>query len=104
MGATGMRQRENRSWFSAVGISLTVLVIVVLAVTGLVLYQHHRPSSANKAATTSPATSTNAQPISNSPTQPANANWPVYSNTKYGFSYKYPTDWTTSGEVVNNPN
>src|SRR6266566_5289008 len=64
-----MRQRESHSWFSAVNISLIVLVVAALAVTGLVLYQHHKSSSANSSAATSqPQTTT--QPRSTASTQP----------------------------------
>jgi hypothetical protein len=75
-------------------ILLAVLVVAALAVTGLVVYKHHKPNSSNKAQTTnSPTTST--QPITNSPTQSAqtNAGTTQYTNDKYGFSFYYPDTW-----------
>src|SRR5260370_11166489 len=65
-----MRQREHQSWFSAVRISLSVLVIAALAVTGLVLYQHYKPSNASNSAATS-TTQTTSQPQSTATTQAA---------------------------------
>ena len=44
-----MRRREHQSGFGTTVIILAVLVVVALAVTGLTVYQHHKPSSANKA-------------------------------------------------------
>src|SRR5260370_3566264 len=89
-----MGRREHQSGFGTTVILLAVLVVAVLAVTGLVVYQHHRPSSTNKAQTTnSPNTST--QPITNSPAQPAqtNAGTTLYTNDQYGFSFYYPNTW-----------
>lgn len=31
------------------------------------------------------------------------SNWHTYSNTAYGFSYRYPTDWTTTGDSTYSP-
>jgi len=65
-----MGQREHQSWFSAVRISLSVLVIAALAVTGLVLFQHHKPSNATNSAATS-TSQTTMQPQSTTASQPA---------------------------------
>jgi len=67
-----MRQRENHSWFSAVKVSLIVLVVAVLAVTGVVLYQHHKPNSAKSSAATNQTQAT-TQPQSTASVQPAQA-------------------------------
>src|SRR5258708_9432642 len=100
-----MRRREHQQGFSTVEILLVVLVDAVLTVTGLVVYQRHKPSSTKSSAATSqtqnntqPQTTTNPQPA-----QPVYANWPVYSNTKYSFSYNYPTTWAASDEVTIDP-
>ena len=98
-----MRRREYQSGFSTTVILLAALVVAVLAVTGAVVYQRHKPSSTNKAQTVNTSPSTNTKPISNSTTQPVYANWPVYSNSEYGFSYNYPTDWVASSEVTIDP-
>ncbi len=63
-----MRQREHQSRFTTSVILLAVLVVAVLAVTGLVLYQHHKPNSAKTSAATSP-TQTTTQPQSTATTQ-----------------------------------
>jgi len=50
-----MRQRENRLRLSAISVSLIVLVVAAVAVTGLVLFQRHKPSTAKNSAATSQA-------------------------------------------------
>ncbi len=67
-----MRRRDHQSGFGTTVISLAVLVVAVLAVTGLVVYQHHKSSSAKNSAATSP-TQTTTQPQSTATTQPAQA-------------------------------
>lgn len=63
-----MKQREHQSGFSTTVVLLAVLVVAVLAVTGLVVYQRNKPSSTKTSATTSP-TQTTAQPQSTATTQ-----------------------------------
>ncbi len=53
-----MRPRANQSWFSAVNVARIVLVIAALAVTGLILYQHHNLNSIKNTAATSPSQAT----------------------------------------------
>ena len=43
-----MRQREHQSGFGTVEILLVVLVVAVLAVTGLVLYHHKSGGTKSK--------------------------------------------------------
>src|SRR6266566_6373100 len=97
-----MGRRKNQSGFSAFVFLLPVLVVAVLAVGGLVIYQHHKPSSATNSAATSP-TQTTTQPQS-AVTQSAQPNpsqgWNTYNDTGYaaasGISIKYPADWEIS--------
>ena len=63
-----MKQREHQSGFSTTVVLLAVLVVAVLAVTGLVVYQRNKPSRTKTSATTSP-TQTTAQPQSTATTQ-----------------------------------
>ena len=65
-----MRRREHQSGFGTTVILLAVLVVAVLAVTGLVVYQHHKPSSATNSAATSP-TQTTSQSQNTATTQAA---------------------------------
>lgn len=104
-----MRQRDHQSGFSALVVSFIVLAVSALAVTGLVVYKHQKPSSAKYSAAVSQSqTNTQPQAMTTAQTQqptakPAYASWPVYNNTKYGLSVNYPTDWTVSNEVIVNP-
>jgi len=63
-----MRQQDHQSGFSAIVVSFIVLAVTVLAVTGLVAYRHHKPSSAKNSAATS-ITQTTTQPQSTKTTQ-----------------------------------
>lgn len=101
-----MKQRTAQSGFGTVVILIILVVVAVAAVSGLEIYQHHKSVPTKKVAAAT-STQTTRQPVGTTttqPAQPAYAAWPVYSNTKYGFSYNYPTDWAPSGDVANNPN
>jgi hypothetical protein len=89
-----MRRREYQSGFSTTVILLVVLVVAVLAVTAFLVYQRHKPSTVKNSASTSQTQPPSQQGTTNTQTtQPAYANWPVYSNTQYGFSFSYPSTW-----------
>lgn len=64
-----MRVRDHQLRFGSVQIALIAFVIAALVVTGLVLYQRHRPISAMNSAATS-QTQTTAQPQSKAAAQP----------------------------------
>ncbi len=85
--------KQDQSGFGAIEVLLVFLVVAALAVTGVVVYQHHKPSSVNNVQTTNSPTAT--QPITNSPAQPTKTNYGVkqYTNDKYGFSFYYPITW-----------
>src|SRR6266702_1942117 len=89
-----MRGRERQSGFGTIVILLTVFVIAALAVTGLLLFQHHKQDSArNSAATSTTQTSTQPQSTVTQSTQ----DWNTYNDTGYaaasGISIKYPPGW-----------
>jgi len=85
-----MVSRKNKQYsFSISAVLFAVLIVTILAVTSLTVYK-------KSSAATAPS-QTITQPESSSPTQP------TYSNAAYGFSYSYPTDWTPTGDVTNNP-
>src|SRR6266567_8694714 len=96
-----MGRRKNQSGFSAFVFLLPILVVTVLAVGGLVIYQHHKPSSATNSAATSP-TQTTTQPQSTA-AQSAQANpykgWQTYTSAGEKASFKYPTNWTVTKSV-----
>ncbi len=48
-------------------------------------------------------TQTATQSMSSNPAKPAYARWPVYSNAAYGLSFRYPDNWTTTGDSTYNP-
>ncbi|MDO8639116.1 MAG: hypothetical protein Q7R43_06075 [Candidatus Daviesbacteria bacterium] len=63
---------------------LVGIVVVALAVGGYLLYQNQ----------VKPVPIVAPQPIAQTSTSPdETANWKTYTNTKYGYSIKYPNDW-----------
>lgn len=64
-----MRQREHQSGFSSVIVLLSVIVVGVIAISGLVLYQHHKSITIITAASNSPQTP--SQPNNTTTTQSA---------------------------------
>lgn len=56
-----MRRRDHQSGFSTSVILLAVLVVAALAVTGLVVYQHHKPIGAKSSAATNSSQPTGQQ-------------------------------------------
>ncbi len=76
-----MRQRANQSGFSTMVVLLAVLVVAALAVTGLVVYQHHKPNSAKNSAATS-QTQTPTQSQNTTTTQSAQATTTQYLDIK----------------------
>jgi hypothetical protein len=58
---SGMKQRTNQSGFGTLAIVLVLAVVAVLAVSGIVVYQHHKSISAKNGAAAS-QTQTTTQP------------------------------------------
>lgn len=85
-----MRQRDHQSGFSTSVIVLAVLVIAVLAVTGLVVYQHHKPNNGKNSAATS-TTQTSTQPQSTTTTQTQQTT--THQAADGSFSFSYPSNW-----------
>src|SRR6266511_902650 len=81
---------KNKQYgFSISAVLLPVLIVATLAVTSLVIYQKSSAATVPSQTTTKPGT-----------VSPAQA---AYSNAAHGLSYSYPTDWTPSGDVTNDP-
>lgn len=93
-----MRRREHHSGLGTLGILLIVLVVTALAVSGLVLYQRHTPSTAKSTAATSPTqTTTQAQSIS--ATQPATMAMNTHQAADGSFSFSYPSNWYINDSI-----
>jgi hypothetical protein len=78
-----MRRREHQSGFGTTMILLAVLVVAVLAITGLVVYQHHKPSSTKSSAATN-QTQTTTQPQNTTTTQPSQTTTQYLTITEWG--------------------
>jgi Tfp pilus assembly protein PilV len=91
--------KREQSGFSVIEVLLIVLVVVALAVSGFVVYQHHKSASTKSTATTSQSqTNTQQQTAATQSTQPTPyQGWITYNDTGYaaasGISIKYPSDW-----------
>lgn len=88
--------KQDQLGFSVIELSLVLFIVAALAVTGLVVYQRHKPSGAKNSAATS-QTQTTTQPQNTATTQPAPdpyAGWQTYNNPSV--SLKYPSGWTVT--------
>lgn len=74
--------------FSVIEALLIVFVVAALAITGLVVYQHHKSGSANSNAATS-TTQTNTKPQNTSTTQPAQTTTQYFTITEWGVRAPY---------------
>lgn len=97
-----MRQRDHQSGFSTTVILFAVLVVAALAVTGLVVYQHNKPSNGkNSAATSQSQTTTQSQNAITTQSQPnPYQGWNTYTSAEEKASFKYPTDWTVTKPFI----
>ena len=75
-------------------IILVVIIVAAIAVGGYFVFVKKSEPTAQQPTPTPPSAQTKT-PVSPTPT-PKNetANWAVYSNTKYNYSFRYPTNFT----------
>lgn len=66
-----MRRRQHQSGFSTTVVLLAVLVVAVLAVAGIVVFQHQKPNSTKNSAATNQTQTKTTQPQNTTTTQPA---------------------------------
>jgi hypothetical protein len=81
-------------------ISIGFLVLSALIVGGYYLFTLFTKDDTQKMPSTpSPAQTMTSTPV---PTVDPTANWKVYENTKFGFSFKHSNDWTHNIGIGNN--
>ena len=83
---------------------IILLIIVILAVVGGVWYYeaHQVPHNIPQP---SPPLSTTQPVVANSTTTPTSSSmlgWKTYTNDLYGFSFKYPPNYTVKNNTLNN--
>jgi len=91
---------KQKSW--AV-IGLTALVLFFLGTTGFLTYQNFQlrkqvagipPTPSSTVGTPTPtATASSPTTVESTPTQEPMTNWKSYTNDRYNFTFKYPSDW-----------
>lgn len=87
--------KPKQSGFSIIEVLLVVLVVAVLAGSGIVVYQRHKSTSAkNSAATTPNQTTAQSQNTvaQSAPTNPYEG-WKTFTSDADHFSIKYPPTW-----------
>src|SRR5437016_1411541 len=95
----------RQSGFSVIEALLIVLVVAALTVTGFVVYQRHKSTSAmNSAATTPNQTTVQSQNTvaQSAPTNPYDG-WMTYTSSNGEFSIKYPPTWHLSTASEGHP-
>jgi len=89
-----MPQKPKSNSFKKILLTLFILLIMlVLTGGGYYLGTQHQVRESTKVISTSPAIP--------SPTPIITTNWKTYSSATFGFSIKYPSDWTTLNRVPN---
>src|SRR6266851_1527715 len=90
------RPTTKQSGFSIIEVSLVAVVVAALAATGLVIYQHHKPSIAKNSAT---AMQTQSTATTTTPAQTVDpyGGWRTYTASEGSFTFKYPADWYVAG-------
>lgn len=97
----------KQSGFSAIEALLVVLVVAALAVIGLLVYQHYKPTSGKNSTAISRTTNAYNQKVSSAPNENSTetpntttdntTTWSTYHDTGYaastGISIKLPSDW-----------
>lgn len=80
--------------------SMAIIATVVAAVSVVATMKYYEAQNAvPPAATATPILTANTTP---EPTPDETANWETYTNNKYGFEIKYPSDWNVLGNVQSN--
>lgn len=83
-------------------LSTALFAVLVLSTVGIGAYflgkNQNKPASTVQ---TSPTPDLNREPTGSLPAGrqgTATASWQTYTNTQYGYSFKYPNDWDIAGE------
>lgn len=71
-----------------------ILVIVILVIAGYGVYAYMTGNTNTNTANTVVTTNQNTNTASNINANIDTSDWQVYTNEKYGFSFRYPSDWT----------
>lgn len=77
--------KKSESGFGVVGILLVVVIIVLISSVGWLVYKNH-----NKVTKTITNTKTATMTTAQNPF----AGWKTYTNSTYGLSFKYPSQWS----------
>src|SRR5450759_2265728 len=91
--------KRNQSGFSIIEISLVILVVAVLAVSGFVVYQRHKSTSTKSTADTSKSQTT-TQPQGTTSTQPAQSATQYLTIKELGIRFKLSAAITDAYYVV----
>ena len=98
-----MRQREHQSGFGTTVILLAVLVVAVLALTGVVIYQRHKTNDAKDRAAANQTQTTTTQPKNTTTTQPATTTTQYLTIKEWGIRSPYSGSLTLQ-YAPNGPN
>ncbi len=97
-----MEAEKKFSWGDVLVIFCVVLATAAI-VGGLVYYFTNRQAQSDKSAANSQIQSLQEQVDSLKSEQATavdNSSWKTYTNASYGFSFKYPSDWTVAENAV----
>lgn len=85
-----------------VNITLVVVIVVLVGVVGYFTFVKKSKPIVQQPTPTSTTTPTKTfTPIPISTSQDGTVNWKIYSNSEYGFQFKYPSNWRLYDAIQN---
>ena len=102
-----MNKQKSQSGFAHLAI-IIVLIVALLGTLGFVYWQNFMQTKTSNTAQKTPTENKDSNVIAPVTKTPAvadpMADWKTYTNAQYGFSFKYPVDWTVQESPTENGN
>jgi|GEM_PF-2482381 hypothetical protein len=99
--------RSNETGFSAIELVLVIVIVVLIGISGWLVYKNHHKStlastvSSTSTSKTSTKTTTTTKPDTTAPTVTnPYVGWATCNDTSDNITFKYPSNWTQSATVA----
>ncbi len=96
------QQNQPKKTSPVIWVVFVILAVLIIGGFGWYAYSTMQPEEEVVITPTKKSTPTATSTVSPTPTADKTADWRVYTNKKYGYSIKYPSDWIikTSGNDI----
>jgi hypothetical protein len=85
--------RNNEAGFSVIELVLALAIVVLIGISGWLIYRDHHKSTTTTTKSTSVSTTSNPY-----------AGWNTYTFSKEKLSFRYPTTWAANSNLTNSSN